>query len=188
MVDIASMRPSALRKLHENLEDPNYAEDFLDSLAGYLTSAAPDGGVDSDRLYVVGLQLSNARIWERFQPEDVMLRAGHVSSEVLLAFTAGMPDAVARLFLETRVREDQMAEQGAGEFLAMRGLLASTPAMGSAASALSLDLQPENVRRVIESVMRKLSASAPAASRFAPPDLAPASGLAPPASSTVKTS
>lgn len=105
MVDIANMRPSLLRKLHENLADPDYAEEVLASLASYLASAAPDGGVDSDRLYVVGLQLSNARVWDFLQPADVMRRAGQISSEVLLTFTSGMPDAVARSFLEMRVRD-----------------------------------------------------------------------------------
>jgi len=105
MVDIANMRPSILRKLPENLTDPDYAEEILASLAVYLASAAPDGGVDSDRLHVVGLQLSNAKAWDHLKPEDVLRRAGHVSSETLLAFTAGMPDAVARSFLETRLRE-----------------------------------------------------------------------------------
>jgi hypothetical protein len=105
MVDIANMRPSVLRKLHENLADPDYAEEILASLASYLASAAPDGGVDSDRLYVVGLQLSNAKVWDHVKPEDVIRRAGHISSETLLTFTSGMPDAVARSFLETRLRE-----------------------------------------------------------------------------------
>lgn len=105
MVDIANMRPSVLRKLHDNLADPDYAEDILASLARYLASAVPDGGVDADRLYVVGVQLSNAKVWDYLKPEDVMRRAGHISSETLLTFTAGMPDAVARAFLETRVRE-----------------------------------------------------------------------------------
>jgi len=186
MVDIANMRPSALRKLHENLEDPNYAEDFLKSLASYLTNAAPDGGVDSDRLYVVGLQLSNARTWERIHPLDVMRRAGHIPSEALLAFTAGMPDDVARLFLETRVREDQAAEQGAGELLAMR-LLAGAPLGGSAIAALSLDLEPANVKLVIRSLMRKLTA-ARVETGSASSDRAPPPGLVPPVSPNVKTS
>lgn len=105
MVDIPNMRPSILRKLHENLAEPDYAEEFLASLASYLASAAPDGGVDSDRLNVVGLQLSNAKVWDYLKPADVMKRAGHISSEVLLTFTSSMPDAVARSFLETRVRD-----------------------------------------------------------------------------------
>ncbi|MDH4415497.1 MAG: hypothetical protein QE484_19505 [Rhizobium sp.] len=105
MVDIANMRPSMLRTLHENLADADYAEEFLASLAMYLASAAPDGGVDTDRLYVVGVQLSNANAWDHLKPVDVMRRAGHISSETLLTFTAGMPDAVARSFLETRLRE-----------------------------------------------------------------------------------
>lgn len=105
MVDIANLRPSILRKLPENLADPAYAESILASIASYLAAAAPDGGVDSDRLYVVGLQLSNAKVWDHVKPADVMRRAGHISAEVLLTFTSGMPDAVARAFLETRVRE-----------------------------------------------------------------------------------
>lgn len=105
MVDIANMRPSVLRKLHENMADPDYAEEILAGLARYLAAAAPDGGVDSDRLSVVGLQLSNAKIWDYLKPADVMKRAGHISSEALLTFTSGMPDAVARSFLETRVRQ-----------------------------------------------------------------------------------
>lgn len=105
MVDIANMRPSMLRKLHANLADADYAEEFLASLAGYLALSVPDGGVDTDRLYVIGLQLSNAKVWDYLKPEDVMRRAGQISSETLLNFTAGMPDSVARSFLETRLRE-----------------------------------------------------------------------------------
>jgi hypothetical protein len=105
MVDIANMRPSVLRRLNQDLTDAAYAEDFLESLADYLASAAPDGGVDSDRLYVVGLSLSNANVWEHINPANALKRAGHVRSETLLAFTAGMPDAIARLFLETQMRE-----------------------------------------------------------------------------------
>lgn len=105
MVDIANMRPSMLRKIQENMADADYAEDILASLARYLASVAPDGGVDADRLYVVGVQLSNAKVWDYLKPEDVMRRAGQISSETLLTFTAGMPDSVARSFLETRVRE-----------------------------------------------------------------------------------
>ena len=113
MVDIANMRPSALRRLNEELTHPAYAQDFLDSLASYLASAAPDGGVDSDRLYVIGLSLSNADVWERIRPVDVLERAGEIASETLLAFTAGMPDAIARQFLETQLRKNENQPEAA---------------------------------------------------------------------------
>lgn len=107
MVDIANMRPSVLRRLNQELTLRTYAEDFIDSLARYLASAAPDGGVDTDRLYVIGLSLSNAEVWEHISPVDVLARAGEVASETLLAFTAGMPDAIARQFLETQIRNNE---------------------------------------------------------------------------------
>ena len=94
-----------LIQLDELLTDPAYAADFLSSLAEYLLSAAPDGGVDSDRLYMTGFKLGNANVWHHIDPSAVLNAAGDdIASETVLVFAEGLPDAVARAFLAAQPR------------------------------------------------------------------------------------
>lgn len=104
MINLANMRPSVQARLNDNLQNPKYAQEILDSLVSYLIKAAPDGGMDSDRLQMIGLKLTNADAWIYIEPALVMERAGRLSAETLIAFTSGMPDSIARQFQEAHLR------------------------------------------------------------------------------------
>lgn len=64
MIDVASLMPSEFKKIKHKLVDPKVSKSLLQSLKKYVEDMTTSNEADEDRLYVLGVRLSDANIWD----------------------------------------------------------------------------------------------------------------------------
>jgi hypothetical protein len=109
MINVAALRPSEFLKLDEKLSHPGYAAEFGEGLVEYLNEVTVDGGADSDRVYVMARQLTDAKVWNHIDVNalaELLMRAPAEAVAVFMqALPANLTSAIGfRLTLDKEVR------------------------------------------------------------------------------------
>lgn len=113
MIDIASLRPTDLKALDQHLSDKEFAQDFLAALVKFLNEARPDGGADSDRLFVIAVQLTNAKVWNHVDAIALAATCAAIPRDVMAVFCQGLPAQLASQLLAQT--DDPSERAGASE-------------------------------------------------------------------------
>lgn len=107
MINVAALRPSEFLKLDEKLSHPGYAAEFGEGLVEYLNEVTVDGGADSDKVYVMARQLTDAKVWNHIDVNalaELLMRAPEEAVAVFMqALPANLTSAIGfRLTKEVR--------------------------------------------------------------------------------------
>ncbi|OCP17032.1 MULTISPECIES: hypothetical protein [unclassified Ensifer] len=99
MINIAALRPSDITTLDHRLSDQSFAQDFLAALAKFLTEVGPDGGADSDRIFMAAVQLTQAKAWNHFDATALRKALSSVPQDAMVIFCDGLPTTLASRLL-----------------------------------------------------------------------------------------
>jgi hypothetical protein len=91
MLNVAALKPSDIERLKsEGLTLIDKLE-ILASLQVMFRDVRPDGGADSDRIYMAAQMLSMAGVWEKIASAELAVVFRHASKEATAAFLEGLP-------------------------------------------------------------------------------------------------
>lgn len=91
MVNVASLRPSEIERLQGQALSDEDRDSILSSLKTMLAEVRPDGGADSDRIFMAAQMLDMAGVWGQIQAEDLASTISHAPNEAVKAFIEGLP-------------------------------------------------------------------------------------------------
>lgn len=63
-----------------------------EAVGRFLRTHIPDGGAESDHIYVIGMILANENVWRRLDPSYFAYRIKDVSNQALDLFFETVPD------------------------------------------------------------------------------------------------
>lgn len=91
MINVASLRPSDIERLIEDGFSDEDKKAILSSLRTMLLEVRPDGGADSDRIYMAAQMLEMAGAWEQIAVEDLVETISGAPFETIQVFLEGLP-------------------------------------------------------------------------------------------------
>ncbi|NKK58857.1 hypothetical protein GFM44_23455 [Rhizobium leguminosarum bv. viciae] len=95
MINVAALMPTDIERLMADGLAANDKASILQTLERMVIEVAPDGGADTDRVYMAASMLSMAKVWDQIGADELAksLAAAHRITKT--AFLDGLPHAYA---------------------------------------------------------------------------------------------